>query len=36
MMNGTLEEKKENVLEENLEREEWMNKPVITLFEFVG
>ena len=28
MMNGTLEEKKENLLEEILEREEWMDKPV--------
>ncbi len=28
MMNGTLEEKKENLLEEILEKEEWMNKPV--------
>lgn len=26
-MNGTLEEKKENPLDEGLEMEEWMNKP---------
>ena len=28
MMNGTLEVKKENILAETLEREDWMNKPV--------
>ena len=27
MMGGTLEEKKENPLDEGLEREEWMTKP---------
>lgn len=28
MMNGTLEVKKENLLAETLEKEDWMNKPV--------
>lgn len=28
MMGGTLEEKKENLLGEELQKEEWMNKPV--------
>jgi len=27
MMGGTLEEKKDNTLDETLVREEWMNKP---------
>lgn len=27
-MNGTLEVKKENILAETLQREDWMNKPV--------
>ncbi len=36
MMNGTLEEKKENVLEEILEREEWMNKPVMIYYIIKG
>ena len=27
MMNGTIEEKKENPLEQGLEVEEWMSKP---------
>lgn len=28
MMNGTLEVKKENLLAETLEKEDWMNKPI--------
>ncbi len=27
MMNNTLEEKKENILKKEIEKEEWMNKP---------
>ena len=33
MMWGTLEEKKENLLADNLEREEWMNKPIEEMTE---
>ena len=28
MMNGTLEVKKENILNETLQKEDWMSKPV--------
>jgi chromosome segregation ATPase len=33
MMSGTLEERKENPLDEGLEREEWMNKPTDEMTE---
>ncbi len=33
MMGGTLEEKKENILDEGLDQEEWMKKPVEEMTE---